>query len=117
MRIDGDLHAGLGQDHIAQEVFVREFRVDPCGTVGGAEGRLNDGVGVPGQDGHGEREQRRSGIAQGFDFAAEHIGHRLEGSLDGPAQAVGLGDQLRADLGGEVCQDVDFVVARFCGRV
>lgn len=53
--IDGDVQAGLREDHVAHEVFVREFVVDALRAVGRAARGLNDRVGVPGQHGHRER--------------------------------------------------------------
>ena len=43
-----------------------------------AEGGLDHCVGVPREDGHREREQRRLGIAQRFDLAAQDIGQCLK---------------------------------------
>ncbi len=88
--VDCDVHTGLSQDHISDEMFVRQFVVDFLFAVGGTESRLRDRVGIPREDRHREREQSGLGIAQRFDFAAQHIGQRLKGPFDGPAQAVGF---------------------------
>ena len=94
--IDGDVHADLRQDDIAEEMFVRQFVVDRLFAVGGTECRLHDRVGIPREDRHREREQGGLGRAQGFDFAAQHIGQRLKGSFDGPTQAIGFGPRLNS---------------------
>ena len=54
--IDRDVHARLGEDHIAEEVFVRQFVVALLFAVGRAEGGLDHRIGVPREDGHRERE-------------------------------------------------------------
>lgn len=59
--VDGDVHAGLSQDDIAEEMFVGKFGVDRLFAVSGTESRLNDRVGIPREDRHREREQSRLG--------------------------------------------------------
>ena len=116
-RVDCDVHAGLSQDDIANEMFVGEFVVDLLFAVGGTQSRLHDRVGVPREDRHREREQSGLRIAQGFDFAAEHIGQRLKSPFDGPAQAIGFGDTFRSDFRRQVGQQVNLAIAGFRGRV
>ena len=115
--IDCDVHAGLSQNDIADEMLVRQFVVDLLFAVGETQSRLHDRVGIPREDRHREREQSGLGIAQGFDFAAQDIGQCLKRPFDGPAQTVGFGDALRTHLDRQVGQQVDLTVAGLSGRV
>ena len=116
----GEHRPGLGLDRHLQpaahafefvtEVKAREIRFDFV-AVRRAQGRADDGDQVVGKRRAGEGEQRRTGMGEGVDLAAQLIGQAQECGLDAPAPVIQLG-HLRGRGGGfgQRAEQVDLVV-------